>query len=235
MKAFLILEDGSVFAGERFGAPREAICEMVFNTGLTGYLELLTDASYAGQGIVMSSPVIGNYGVFVEHGEADRPWADALIVRDLTHLVNDPRSALDLDAYLTDHDIPGLKGVDTRQLTLSLREKGTMNGMITAGPDYDLEECLSRIRAWQNIHPVARVSRKTTVVYPAGAIGRVYRNEDLSPEMAKKTIEKATRLTSEALVPLGYELDTSIPARFRVAMLDYGLKQNIVWNLTRRG
>lgn len=237
MKAYLILEDGSIFEGERFGSPREIICEMVFNTGLTGYLELLTDASYAGQGIVMSSPVIGNYGVFVEHGEADRPWAEALIVRDLTHLINDPRSAQDLDEYLTEHDIPGLKSVDTRQLTLCLREKGTMNGMITTGAEYDLDDCLSRIRAWRNVHPVERVSRKKPAVYPAGAIGRVYRNQDLGVNMQEESedfVQTAGRI-SEAMSPLGYRLDESVPQHFRVAMLDFGLKQNIVWNLTRRG
>jgi carbamoyl-phosphate synthase small subunit len=208
MKAYLILEDGSVFEGERFGSPREAVCEMVFNTGLTGYLELLTDASYAGQGIVMSSPVIGNYGVFAEHGEADRPWAEAMVVRDLTHLINDPRSARDLDEYLQAYDVPGLKGVDTRQLTLRLREKGTMRGMITAGSVYDLEACLTRIRAWRNHHPVERVSRKQMTVFPAGANGRTYREQDSAP---------------------------AVQQRYRVAMLDFGLKQNIIWNLTKRG
>ncbi|MDN5314772.1 MAG: carbamoyl-phosphate synthase small subunit [Clostridiales bacterium] len=228
MRAFLILEDGTVFSGEHFGANRDAVCEIVFNTGLTGYLELLTDASYAGQAIVMSSPVIGNYGVFVEHGEADRPWAEALIVRDLTHLVHDPRSAEDLDDYLTRHDIPGLKGVDTRQLTLRLREHGTMNGKITTNENFDKEEVIAEIRAWRNDHPVVRVSRKTAAVYPAGAIGRVYRNEDVNDELVRE-------LPSEAMKPLGYKVDESITRRFKVAMLDFGLKQNIVWNLTRRG
>ena len=242
MKAYLILEDGSIFEGVRFGSPRETVCEMVFNTGLTGYLELLTDASYAGQGIVMSSPVIGNYGVFVEQGEADRPWAEALIVRDLTHLINDPRSAQDLDEYLQEHDVPGLKGVDTRQLTLCLREKGTMNGMITAGEEYNLEECLARIRAWRNNHPVDRVSRKQTTVFPAGAIGRVYRSQDQSGSLSENCITEEAQDTNsdasqiaQALTPLGYCLDESIQQRRRVAMLDFGLKQNIVWNLTRRG
>lgn len=228
MNAYLILEDGTVFAGEAFGAERETICEIVFNTGLTGYLELLTDASYAGQAIVMSSPVIGNYGVFVEHGEADRPWAEALIVRDLTHLVHDPRSAEDLDEYLTRNDIPGIKGIDTRQLTLRLREHGTMNGMITTAEDYDIDKCLASIKSWRNHRPVERVSRKTKAVFPAGAIGRVYRDEDIDQELLHK-------LPSEAMKPLGYQLDESIDKRFNVAMLDFGLKQNIVWNLTRRG
>lgn len=222
MRAFLILADGSVFPGEHFGAPREVICEMVFNTGLTGYLELLTDASYAGQGIVMSSPIIGNYGVFTEQSESNRPWAEAMIVRDLTKVVNDERDAEDLDQYLTRYGIPAISGIDTRALTLRLREHGTMNGMITAGPDYDLDECLPRIRAYVNASPVARVSRRQPKVYPAGSAGRPHR--------------PAGRLRpSEAMTELPCEIDPAVKQRFRVAMLDFGLKQNIIWNLTKRG
>ena len=222
MKAWLILEDGTVFPGERFGSPREVICEMVFNTGLTGYLELLTDASYAGQGIVMSSPIIGNYGVFTEQGEAVRPWADAMIVRDLTRVIHDERDAEDLDDYLKRFDIPAIRGIDTRSLTLRLREQGTMNGMITAGPDYDLDECLPRIRAYVNKSPVARVSRHQSKVYPAGSTGRPHRPAgQIRP--------------SEAMVEMPSDIDTSIEQKYRVAMLDFGLKQNIIWNLTRRG
>lgn len=221
-KAYLILEDGSVFPGERFGSPREVICEMVFNTGLTGYLELLTDASYAGQGIVMSSPIIGNYGVFTEQSESDRPWADALVVRDLTHVIHDARAAEDLNDYLVRHEIPAISGIDTRTLTLTLREKGTMNGMITAGEDYDLASCLQRIHAHTNPCPVARVSRKTVKTYPAGAFGRINRE----PGMARP---------SDALNDIPFAIDPAIPKRYQIAMLDFGLKQNIVWNLTQRG
>jgi carbamoyl-phosphate synthase small subunit len=222
MKAFLILEDGSVFTGEHFGSPREVICEMVFNTGLTGYLELLTDASYAGQGIVMSSPIIGNYGVFTEQSESARPWAEALIVRDLTRIIDDERDAEDLDDYLARYDIPGIRGIDTRTLTLRLREHGTMNGMITAGPAYDLAECLPRIKAYVNASPVARVSRRQAKVYPAGSIGRPHRPAGkIRP--------------SAAMTELPYEINPEISRKYRVAMLDFGLKQNIIWNLTRRG
>jgi carbamoyl-phosphate synthase small subunit len=222
MKAYLILGDGSVFPGERFGSPREVICEMVFNTGLTGYLELLTDASYAGQGIVMSSPIIGNYGVITEQSESSRPWAEAMIVRDLTRLVRDERDAEDLDDYLTRYDIPGIRGIDTRTLTLRLREHGTMNGMITAGPDYDLAKCLPRIQAYVNASPVARVSRRDIKVYPAGGVGRPHRGA-------------GQHRPSDAMTDLPFTVNPAIKQRFRVAMLDFGLKQNIIWNLAKRG
>jgi carbamoyl-phosphate synthase small subunit len=222
MKAFLILADGTVFPGERFGSPREVICEMVFNTGLTGYLELLTDASYAGQGIVMTSPIIGNYGVFTEHGESGRPWASAMVIRDLTHIVRDERDAEDLEDYLIRYNLPGIRGVDTRTLTLRLREHGTMNGMITESQEYCLEECLPRIRAYVNASPVARVSRKEVKSYPAGASGRPHRG-----------IGQAR--PAEALAEAPYTIDPAVKCRHKVAMLDFGLKQNIVWNLCRRG
>lgn len=220
-KAFLLLEDGSVFPGERFGAPGDVVCEMVFNTGLTGYLELLTDASYAGQGIVMSSPIIGNYGVFSEHGEAARPWAEAMIVRDLTHVVNDDRDAEDLNDYLTRFGIPAIRAVDTRAVTLRLREKGTMNGMITAGPEYDPADCMRRIKSFVNDSPVARVSRKQPEIFPAGAAGRIHRPAGVSRP-------------ADALQHLPYEV-RPVEQLHRVALLDFGLKQNIIWNLTGRG
>ncbi len=222
MQAFLILEDGSLFPGERFGAPGEVISEMVFNTGLTGYLELLTDASYAGQGVVMCSPIIGNYGIFSEHGESVRPWVEAMIVRDLTHVVHDERDAEDLDAYLARFGIPGIKGIDTRAVTLRLREKGTMNGMITGGPDFDLADCLKRIKTYVNDRPVARVSRRQTQIYPAGAEGRIHR-----PAGVKRP--------SDILTGLPHNINPAVAKRFQVALLDFGLKQNIIWNLTSRG
>jgi carbamoyl-phosphate synthase small subunit len=222
MQAYLILEDGTVMNGRSFGAEKDVICEIVFNTGLTGYLELLTDASYAGQGIVMSAPIIGNYGVFSEHGESARPWAEAIIVRDLTRMIADERDAEDLDLYLNRHGIAGICSMDTRALTLRLRESGTMNGLITTQHPADLDACLQRIRSVRNTRPVARVSRTERETFPAGAIGRTHR-------------PVGVQRPSDAMRHLPFVTDTSITCRARIAMLDFGLKQNIVWNLTRRG
>ncbi|MDW7658771.1 MAG: carbamoyl phosphate synthase small subunit [Bacillota bacterium] len=222
MQAYLILEDGSIMNGRSFGAERDVICEIVFNTGLTGYLELLTDASYAGQGIVMSAPIIGNYGVFSEHGESAKPWAEAIIVRDLTRMIADERDAEDLDQYLVRNGIAGICEMDTRALTLRLRESGTMNGLITTQLPADLDACLQKIRLVRNTGPVARVSRTVRETFPAGAIGRIHRPIGvLRP--------------SDAMRHLPFTTDMSVMRRARIAMLDFGLKQNIVWNLTRRG
>ena len=167
MKATLILENGSVFQGQSIGAPDERVCEMVFNTSMVGYQEILTDPSYAGQGIVMSYPLIGNYGVNHEDNEYSRPWAEAFVVRHLSRRGSNFRCEGDLDDYLKTNGITGIQGVDTRALTRILRSQGTMNGMITCAEDFSMEEALEKIRAYRVRGTVERVSRKEVQVYPA--------------------------------------------------------------------
>ena len=130
MKAFLILEDGNVFTGTSIGSTREVISEIVFNTSMTGYLEVLTDPSYAGQAVVMTYPLIGNYGITPDM-ESKKPWPDGYIVRELSRMPSNFRCEGTIQDFLTKNDIPGIAGIDTRALTKILREKGTMNGMIT--------------------------------------------------------------------------------------------------------
>ena len=136
MKAFLILEDGHVFTGTSIGSEREVISEIVFNTSMTGYLEVLTDPSYAGQAVVMTYPLIGNYGICYEDMESGRPWPDGYIVRELSRVPSNFRSTDTIQNFLKKYDIPGIAGIDTRALTKILRESGTMNGMITT-KEYD--------------------------------------------------------------------------------------------------
>ena len=131
MKAYLILEDGTVFEGTSIGSTREVISEIVFNTSMTGYLEVLTDPSYAGQAVVMTYPLIGNYGICKEDMESGRAWPDGYIVRELSRIPSNFRSGDTIQHFLEEQDIPGISGIDTRALTKILREKGTMNGMIT--------------------------------------------------------------------------------------------------------
>ena len=147
MRAFLILEDGTVFAGESIGSTREVISEIVFNTSMTGYLEVLTDPSYAGQAVVMTYPLIGNYGITPDM-ESERPWVDGYIVRELSRIPSNFRCEGTIQDFLKEHDIPGICGIDTRALTKILRDKGTMNGMITTDEDYDLDEILPRLAAY---------------------------------------------------------------------------------------
>ena len=164
MKAFLILEDGTVFCGQSIGSTREVISEIVFNTSMTGYLEVLTDPSYAGQAVVMTYPLIGNYGICYEDMESERPWPDGYIVRELSRISSNFRSQGTIQEFLAKHDIPGIAGVDTRALTKILREKGTMNGMITTNENYNLEEVLPRLKAYTTGKVVEKVTCKEKYV-----------------------------------------------------------------------
>lgn len=166
MKAYLILEDGTVFEGTSIGSSREVISEIVFNTSMTGYLEVLTDPSYAGQAVVMTYPLIGNYGICREDMESRQAWPDGYIVRELSRIPSNFRSGDTIDHFLKEQDIPGISGIDTRALTKILREKGTMNGMITTNGDYDLEEIKEKIRQYTVKGVVLKTSVKKPYVLP---------------------------------------------------------------------
>ena len=166
MKAYLILEDGTVFEGTSIGSSREVISEIVFNTSMTGYLEVLTDPSYAGQAVVMTYPLIGNYGICRVDMESRQAWPDGYIVRELSRIPSNFRSGDTIDHFLKEQDIPGISGIDTRALTKILREKGTMNGMITTNGDYDLEEVKEKIRQYTVKGVVLKTSVKKPYVLP---------------------------------------------------------------------
>ena len=158
MKAFLILEDGHVFTGRSIGSTREAVSEIVFNTSMTGYLEVLTDPSYAGQAVVMTYPLIGNYGICYEDMESERPWVDGFIVRELSRMPSNFRSEDTIQNFLEKNDIPGICGIDTRALTKILRESGTMNGMITTDENYNMDEVMKKLKAYSTGDEVSKVS-----------------------------------------------------------------------------
>lgn len=190
MKAFLILEDGNVFTGTSIGSQKEVISEIVFNTSMTGYLEVLTDPSYAGQAVVMTYPLIGNYGITPDM-ESQKPWPDGYIVRELSRLPSNFRSQGSIFDFLKMHDIPGIAGIDTRALTKLLREKGTMNGMITTNENYNFDEILPRLKAYKTGNVVDKVT------------------------CTEKKVLKGTGK--------------------KVALLDFGAKNNIAQSLHQRG
>ncbi|MCD7818006.1 MAG: carbamoyl phosphate synthase small subunit [Lachnospiraceae bacterium] len=164
MKAFLILEDGTIFTGTSIGSTREVVSEIVFNTSMTGYLEVMTDPSYAGQAVVMTYPLIGNYGICYKDMESERPWLDAFIVRELSRIPSNFRSEDTIQNFLLKYDIPGIAGIDTRALTKILREKGTMNGCITTNENYQLEEILPRLTSYTTGKVVEKVTCKEKYV-----------------------------------------------------------------------
>lgn len=167
MKATLILANGSVFSGTSIGSTSDRICEMVFNTSMAGYQEILTDPSYAGQGVVMSYPLIGNYGVNSEDNESSRPWVEAFVVRHLSPRGSNFRCEGDLGTYLKEHDITGIEGVDTRALTKILRSQGSMNGMVTCAEHFNVAAVLEKLRAYRVEGTVQRVTRQTPEIFEA--------------------------------------------------------------------
>ena len=166
MKAYLILEDGSVYEGENVGACREAVSEIVFNTSMTGYLEVMTDPSYAGQAVVMTYPLIGNYGICYDDMESYRPWIDGLIVRELSEVASNFRNEDSIQNFLIKNNIPCICGIDTRDLTKRLREHGTMNGFITVDSSFVVEKILQRIKEYSVKDVVKRTSTKETYILP---------------------------------------------------------------------
>ena len=229
MKAFLILEDGSVFTGTHIGAHKEIISEIVFNTSMAGYLEVLTDPSYAGQAVCMTYPLIGNYGICREDMESVRAWPDGFIVRELSRMASNFRKDIMIQEFLEEQGIPGIAGIDTRALTKILREKGTMNGMITTNEDYDLETILPELKKYTTGKVVEKVtcSRKYTI---KGA-GELSENGPLSGSarfVAKDYAEGKREMRpsiTRALNGLGK----------KVALLDLGAKDNIALSLSQRG
>src|ERR687887_1571034 len=156
-EAALALEDGSVFIGQSFGAPTDIAAEVVFNTGITGYQEVVTDPSYRGQMVVMTHPQIGNYGIADSGDESVRPWVSALIVRELADYPHHWESRTRLEDFLLTWDVPGLQGIDTRALVRRLRETGTQRGVLRQAPiDVDqLREAARRAPSVSQLELVA--------------------------------------------------------------------------------
>ena len=191
MKAFLALEDGTIFEGSSFGAAGEVIGELVFNTGMTGYQEVLTDPSYCGQIVTMTYPLIGNYGVNLEDIESVRPQVKGFVVREMCKTPSNWRSLETLSDYLERNGIIGIEGIDTRALTRILRDKGTMKGIISTDPEFSFDENKALISKYTIDNPVMKV-----------------------------TVDETKHFEGNGA---------------RVALIDYGIKQNIVRSLINRG
>ncbi len=229
MKAFLILEDGTVFEGTHIGADREIISEIVFNTSMAGYLEVLTDPSYAGQAVCMTYPLMGNYGICREDMESSGPWPDGFIVKEISRLPGNFRCDCTLQEFLEENHVPGIAGIDTRALTKILREKGTMNGMITTNPSFSVKEILPELRAYTTGKVVEKVTcREKYVVSPSRSL------EENGPLSGAARFDPAFYKDGgrEKRPALVRELNG---AGLKVALLDLGAKANIARSLAERG
>lgn len=163
MQGLLVLEDGAEFAGTAFGAVVGGVVgEVVFNTGMTGYQEVLTDPSYAGQIVVMTYPLIGNYGTSAAEAESIRPWVRGFVVREHCQVPSHWGDRGGLDAYLAAQGVPGLSGLDTRALTRHLRRFGTRRGCLLLGADVaDRTAAVARAQAWRAEGLVEAVTTRT--------------------------------------------------------------------------
>jgi carbamoyl-phosphate synthase small subunit len=190
---------------------------------MAGYLEVLTDPSYAGQAVCMTYPLIGNYGICLEDMESQQPWPDGFIVRELSRTASNFRSDITIQDFLKQHGVPGIAGIDTRALTKLLREKGTMNGCITTNENYDLDSLKERMRAYTTGKVVEKVTCKEKYTLKGA-----------------KSLEENGPLSGSAVYTGQKEKRPSLVKRLngagkRVALLDLGAKKNIANLLAQRG
>jgi len=206
--AILALEDGSIFNGIGFGAVGEAIGEVVFNTSMTGYQEILTDPSYAQQIVTLTHPHVGNTGVNSEDEESDQVWASGLVIRDVPLMHSSFRSEQSLADYLKARNIVSIGDIDTRRLTRILREKGALNGCIMAGENIDVDRALALAKGF------------------AGLKGM---------DLAKVVSVKAPYQWTEGSWQLGIGHTQPDTSKFHVVAYDFGVKRNILRMLADRG
>ena len=210
--AFLILADGTVFKGKSIGASGSTIGETVFTTGMTGYLETLTDPSYFGQIVTQTFPLIGNYGIIPEDFESKKSWVRGYIVRELCDLPSNFRCGGDLNSFLKNQNIVGICGIDTRALTKKLRESGVMNGMIISSDEKPAinEALLAKIKNYKIEQAVETVSTKSEITEP--------KYDDIA-----KTWPETNKKISTINSPLS------------IILWDFGAKNNIQRELEKRG
>ena len=235
MEAFLILEDGTVFEGKHIGADKDVISEIVFNTSMAGYTEVFTDPSYAGQAVCMTYPLIGNYGVCLDDIESERPWVDAIIVRELSHIPSNFRCDMSIQDFMDKYEIPGIEGIDTRKLVRILREKGTMNGIITTNKNLKYDDIKEKLHAYTTGDVVSKVSCKekkflkgVSSLEENGPLSgsAVFNAENYKADLAGNHSKREKR---PAIVK---ELNGK---GLKVALLDVGAKKNIADSLAARG
>jgi len=206
--ATLVLEDGSVIEGRGFGAEADAVFELVFNTSMTGYQEILTDPSYRGQGVLFTVSHIGNVGINLEDDESAKPQVSAAVIRSLSPLVSNWRSALSLSDWLTQHGVPGISGVDTRWLTRKLRDGGTQKAALST-KGTSANELLKMARKWSGLDGRDMVKEVTCE--------ESYHWVD---DEGSKWVEKQSSVNSKQLSVVAY---------------DFGIKENILRHLSSYG
>ena len=212
--ATLVLEDGTIIEGQSFGAETDAVFELVFNTSMTGYQEILTDPSYRGQGVLFTVSHIGNVGINLEDDESARPQVSAAVIRSLSPVVSNWRSALSLSDWLVQHGVPGISGVDTRWLTRKLRDGGTQKGALST-KGTSAEMLLQMARDWAGLDGRDMV-KEVTCAEPYHWV------DDAGSTWVEKHHESKfdTRRSNH---------------EYRVVAYDFGIKENILRHLSSYG
>lgn len=224
MKALLVLEDGSIYEGEAFGAAKTVVGEVVFNTSLTGYQEIITDPSYRGQMVCMTLAHVGNTGVNAEDVESDQPQVTAFIVREVSPVVSNWRANATLHEYLARHGIPGISEVDTRALTRRIREKGVMHAALCTDGSHSAEALLELARAWEGLDGRDLV-QEVTCAEPYNWVDGT--RSEWTPVPAGRNLGSAS--AQKAVSAAGDETKPLVVA------YDFGVKQNILRRLTSHG
>jgi len=218
MEAILALEDGRVWRGRGFGARAEVVGEVVFNTAMTGYQEILTDPSYSGQIVTMTYPLIGNYGTNHEDAESDRVFAEGLIVRELSRTVSSWRASSSLEDYLLAAGVPGISDIDTRSLVRHIRERGSMRGCLTTGQSSEATA-------------IARARNAPTM------IGLDLASRVSCREPYEWTDDQSSAYGSPSLLHArgGAHNGAKSKPRFHVVAYDFGLKHNSLRSIVSMG
>ena len=206
--ALLALEDGQIFKGKSIGASGNTVGEVVFNTSMTGYQEILTDPSYTQQIVALTYPHIGNTGTNLVDEESDKIYASGLIIRDLPFMVSNWRSDMPLDEYLSSHNIVAISDIDTRALTRYLRENGSLKGCIVTGDDIDEAMAIEKAQSFAGL-----------------------KNMDLA-KVVSTTEKYEFNKGSYSLESGNFDV---LDAKFKVVVYDYGVKKNILRMLVDRG
>ncbi|MEO5378486.1 MAG: glutamine-hydrolyzing carbamoyl-phosphate synthase small subunit [Magnetococcus sp. DMHC-6] len=209
-RAVLVLEDGTIFTGHSLGAEGEQVGEVCFNTSMTGYQEILSDPSYAGQIVTMTTPQIGNVGTNAQDMESKQPWVRGFVVKELSSIASNWRSQEELGSFLKRYDIPAIGGIDTRMLVRLLRERGAMRGVIST-VDFDCASLIAKARHWPGLQGM-------------DLTGEVTCGASYLWHAASLSWRQGAGLESLPIAP-----------RFRVVVMDFGVKYNILRGLVTHG
>ncbi|MBI4699014.1 MAG: glutamine-hydrolyzing carbamoyl-phosphate synthase small subunit [Nitrospirae bacterium] len=221
-KAILVLADGTIFEGYGFGAEGETIGEVVFNTSMTGYQEILTDSSYKGQIVVMTYTQIGNYGINHEDVESEGPKVEGFVVKECFDMPSNWRSEKNLPAYLKENRVIGIQGLDTRALTKHIRDNGIQAGIISTA-DSDLQSLLRKVRAHPGISSTDLVKEVTI-------------NKERKWDQGKWKWDKGNEIRKSDGRKISSFLHRIIsPSKKKIAVYDFGIKYNILRHLVDTG